>query len=63
MAKPHQHSIREQIRQTAKSKLGYESLREGQEDAIASLLKGHDILAVMPTGSGKSAASQSLHRY
>ncbi|MBE9167000.1 hypothetical protein IQ238_05430 [Pleurocapsales cyanobacterium LEGE 06147] len=55
MAKQRQRSIREQVRQIAKSKLGYESLREGQEDAIASLLDGHDILAVMPTGSGKSA--------
>ncbi|HEY9667831.1 MAG TPA: ATP-dependent DNA helicase RecQ [Coleofasciculaceae cyanobacterium] len=58
MAKQRQPSIREQIRQTAQSKLGYESLREGQEDAIASLLDNHDILAVMPTGSGKSAIYQ-----
>ncbi|HZG41183.1 MAG TPA: ATP-dependent DNA helicase RecQ, partial [Nodosilinea sp.] len=50
--------IREQIRQTAQSKLGYETLREGQEDAIAALLEGHDVLAVMPTGSGKSAIYQ-----
>ncbi|MEO1068423.1 MAG: RecQ family ATP-dependent DNA helicase, partial [Cyanobacteria bacterium J06638_6] len=49
---------REQIRQTAQSKMGYDSLRAGQEEAIAALLKGHDVLAVMPTGSGKSAIYQ-----
>jgi ATP-dependent DNA helicase RecQ len=38
--------------------LGYESLREGQEAAIKVLLDGHDTLAVMPTGSGKSAIYQ-----
>ncbi|MGB3136159.1 MAG: RecQ family ATP-dependent DNA helicase [Nodosilinea sp.] len=49
---------REQIRQTAQSKMGYDSLRAGQEEAIAALLRGHDVLAVMPTGSGKSAIYQ-----
>jgi ATP-dependent DNA helicase RecQ len=51
-------SIRDQIRQTAQSKLGYQTLRAGQEEAIVSLLEGHDTLAVMPTGSGKSAIYQ-----
>lgn len=58
MAQQPESVIREKIRQTAKSKLGYDSLRAGQEDAIAALLKGHDVLAVMPTGSGKSAIYQ-----
>lgn len=58
MAQQSESVTREQIRQTAKSKLGYDSLRAGQEDAIAALLKGHDVLAVMPTGSGKSAIYQ-----
>jgi ATP-dependent DNA helicase RecQ len=49
---------RERIRQTARAKLGYDSLRAGQEDAIVALLQGHDVLAVMPTGSGKSAIYQ-----
>jgi ATP-dependent DNA helicase RecQ len=39
-------------------KFGYESLRAGQEAAIKALLEGHDTLAVMPTGSGKSAIYQ-----
>ncbi|MFQ4135977.1 RecQ family ATP-dependent DNA helicase [Nodosilinea sp. PGN35] len=58
MAQRPKSVTREQICQTAKSKLGYDSLRAGQEDAIAALLKGHDVLAVMPTGSGKSAIYQ-----
>src|SRR5579884_849399 len=39
--------------------LGYESLRPGQEAAIQSLLDGHDTLAIMPTGSGKSMIYQA----
>ncbi|MGB3199730.1 MAG: RecQ family ATP-dependent DNA helicase [Nodosilinea sp.] len=58
MAQQPDSVTRERIRQAAKSKLGYDSLRPGQEDAIAALLKGHDVLAVMPTGSGKSAIYQ-----
>ncbi|MEB3359667.1 MAG: DEAD/DEAH box helicase [Synechococcales bacterium] len=58
MAQQRKRVTRKQIRQTAKSKLGYDSLREGQEEAIAALLDGHDTLAVMPTGSGKSAIYQ-----
>ena len=42
----------------ARAKLGYEQLRPGQEEAIAAVLAGHDTLAVMPTGSGKSAIYQ-----
>ncbi|PSR12291.1 recombinase RecQ, partial [filamentous cyanobacterium CCP3] len=58
MAQQPKSMTMEKIRQAAKSKLGYDALRAGQEDAIASLLKGHDVLAVMPTGSGKSAIYQ-----
>src|SRR4051794_6611286 len=35
--------------------LGFEDLRAGQADAIRAGLAGRDVLAVMPTGSGKSA--------
>ncbi|HWQ52070.1 MAG TPA: ATP-dependent DNA helicase RecQ [Bryobacteraceae bacterium] len=38
--------------------MGFEGLRPGQEEAIASVLEGRDTLAVMPTGSGKSAIYQ-----
>lgn len=42
----------------ARERFGYESLRAGQEAAIKALLNGRDTLAVMPTGSGKSAIYQ-----
>jgi ATP-dependent DNA helicase RecQ len=47
-----------QIRRAARELLGYEALRPGQDQAIASVLGGRDTLAVMPTGWGKSAIYQ-----
>ena len=58
MGKQSKRSHRQQIHQVAQQKFGYESLRAGQEAAIKALLEGHDTLAVMPTGSGKSAIYQ-----
>jgi ATP-dependent DNA helicase RecQ len=58
MGKSSKRSNRQQIHQMAREKFGYESLRSGQEAAIKALLEGHDTLAVMPTGSGKSAIYQ-----
>ena len=49
---------RKDIRRFAKKQLGLEELRPGQEEAIASTLRNRDTLAVMPTGSGKSAIYQ-----
>lgn len=46
------------IRKVARESLGFDSLRPGQEQAIRSLLDGHDTLVVQPTGSGKSAIYQ-----
>jgi ATP-dependent DNA helicase RecQ len=37
---------------------GYESFRTGQEDLIRAVMDGQDVLAVMPTGSGKSLGFQ-----
>jgi ATP-dependent DNA helicase RecQ len=48
----------ERARRIAREKLGHEELRPGQEEAIAAVLSGHDTLAVLPTGSGKSAIYQ-----
>jgi ATP-dependent DNA helicase RecQ len=39
-------------------RLGYDHLREGQEEAVRAVLEGRDLLAVMPTGHGKSAVHQ-----
>lgn len=49
---------KESIQQIAQERLGYGDLRPGQEAAIRSVLEGRDTLAVMPTGSGKSAIYQ-----
>jgi ATP-dependent DNA helicase RecQ len=37
---------------------GYESFRAGQEGLVRAVLDGQDVLAVMPTGSGKSLGFQ-----
>jgi ATP-dependent DNA helicase RecQ len=37
---------------------GYNSFRPGQEEIVDSLLAGRNVLAVMPTGSGKSLCFQ-----
>jgi ATP-dependent DNA helicase RecQ len=37
---------------------GHASFRDGQADVIAAVLSGRDVLAVMPTGSGKSLGYQ-----
>lgn len=46
------------IRRVVHRRFGYEALRPGQEEAIAAVLAGRDTLAVLPTGSGKSAIYQ-----
>ncbi len=37
---------------------GYDSFRPGQEQIVQRLLAGQDVLAVMPTGAGKSVCYQ-----
>jgi ATP-dependent DNA helicase RecQ len=37
---------------------GFETFRPGQEEVIRSLLEGHDTLALLPTGGGKSLTFQ-----
>ena len=46
------------IEKIAREKLGFESLRAGQMEAVLAVLGGHDTLVVQPTGSGKSAIYQ-----
>ncbi len=43
---------------TLKAYFGHTSFRPGQEPVIESLLAGRDVMAVMPTGAGKSACYQ-----
>ena len=47
-----------EIERAARERLGYETLRPGQEPAVQALVEGRDALVVMPTGSGKSAIYQ-----
>jgi ATP-dependent DNA helicase RecQ len=44
-----------EIARAARDLLGFDELRPGQEEAVRAVLAGRDTLAVMPTGSGKSA--------
>src|SRR5580693_6409661 len=37
---------------------GFEGFRPGQDEIVAAILGGRDVLAVMPTGSGKSLCYQ-----
>ena len=46
------------VRELARERLGFSSLRPGQLEACRSVLGGRDTLAVMATGSGKSAIYQ-----
>ncbi|HZB97595.1 MAG TPA: DEAD/DEAH box helicase, partial [Candidatus Sulfotelmatobacter sp.] len=45
----------ERVREAAQRVLGYETLHPGQEEAVSALLGGRDTLAILPTGSGKTA--------
>ncbi|MCU1601662.1 MAG: ATP-dependent helicase, RecQ family [Frankiales bacterium] len=48
----------EQLRAAARDVFGWERLRPGQLEAMEAVGAGRDVLAVMPTGSGKSATYQ-----
>lgn len=44
--------------ETLKKYFGYETLREGQEELVECILRGQDVLGIMPTGAGKSLCYQ-----
>ncbi|MEV0997331.1 RecQ family ATP-dependent DNA helicase [Nonomuraea sp. NPDC050202] len=46
------------LRATARERFGWRTLRPGQQEAMEHLLRGRDVLLVMPTGGGKSAVYQ-----
>ena len=46
------------ISKVAAKAFGYRKLRPGQQEAVAALAAGHDCLALMPSGAGKSAVYQ-----
>ncbi len=43
------------IEELARERLGFQQLRAGQRRAVEALAGGRDVLAVLPTGAGKSA--------
>ncbi|HEX8089841.1 MAG TPA: RecQ family DEAD/DEAH box helicase, partial [Blastocatellia bacterium] len=51
------------LRQTMRETFGLKKFRPGQEDVIRSVMEGHDTLAIMSTGAGKSLCYQipALH--
>jgi ATP-dependent DNA helicase RecQ len=45
----------ESIRRLARERLGFDQLRPGQLEAVAAAAAGRSVVAVLPTGAGKSA--------
>src|SRR5918998_4384149 len=41
-----------------RERFGHQEFRPGQEAVVTAVVSGHDVLAVMPTGSGKSLGYQ-----
>jgi len=52
------HRSRDAAQRVLVERFGHEEFQEGQWESIEALLKGHDALVVMPTGSGKSLVYQ-----
>ena len=48
----------ERVREAARDRFGFESLLPGQLEVLACALRGEDVLAILPTGGGKSLCYQ-----
>src|SRR5579863_3648540 len=47
-----------EAQRSLRTTFGFEAFRPGQAEIVAAILDGRDVLAVMPTGSGKSLCYQ-----
>jgi len=50
--------LMQEAKRALKDVFGYDSFRPGQEQAVSAILAGRDVMAVMPTGAGKSLCYQ-----
>ncbi len=48
----------DQTKELLKTVFGFETFRPGQEEIVSAILAGRDVLAIMPTGGGKSLCYQ-----
>jgi len=53
-----QRVTEDRVERAARERLGLDHLRSGQREALQAALDGHDVLAVFPSGYGKSAIYQ-----
>ncbi|MFY9808919.1 MAG: RecQ family ATP-dependent DNA helicase [Pseudonocardiaceae bacterium] len=53
-----EHATGEKLRRVADETFGWPLLRDEQLEAMEQVMAGHDVLAVLPTGAGKSAIYQ-----
>ena len=51
-------SVNNRLLDPLRQYFGHTSFRDSQQDLVQAVLDGHDLLAVMPTGSGKSLGYQ-----
>jgi ATP-dependent DNA helicase RecQ len=58
MAKAHMSRDIDSARACLKATFGFDAFRPGQGEIVGAVLAGEDVLAVMPTGSGKSLCYQ-----
>ncbi|SEI66010.1 ATP-dependent DNA helicase RecQ [Bhargavaea ginsengi] len=50
--------IQQDLTALLKRVTGFDAFREGQEEVVRSVINGHDTIAVLPTGAGKSLCYQ-----
>jgi ATP-dependent DNA helicase RecQ len=58
MSRPAPSSTPDALGETLRRVFGYDAFRPGQREVIEAVLAGREVLAVMPTGSGKSMCYQ-----